>query len=161
MPEWHGAATAARSFTDALPMTELTRRDAIFAAVSASVAAVGAAGFPAALLAQGEVTTDEFLALSERLTGGSGLDRGVAETLLGGFLATGNGPGLRVLVGGTETGPLADAIVTAWYSGLYDTGRGEAVADFEGALVWNALTFTKPFGDCGGETGYWADPPEP
>ena len=27
-------------------------------------------------------------------------------------------------------------------------------------IVWQALTFTKPFGECGGETGYWADPPE-
>ena len=35
------------------------------------------------------------------------------------------------------------------------------MSDFNGALVWNALAFTKPFGDCGGATGYWADPPEP
>jgi hypothetical protein len=36
----------------------------------------------------------------------------------------------------------------------------QEVVDFTQALVWNALTFTKPWGECGGETGYWADPPE-
>jgi hypothetical protein len=55
---------------------------------------------------------------------------------------------------------LADAIVADWYSGLYYTGHGTAVSDFNGALVWNALSFTKPFGSYGGEIGYWADPPE-
>jgi hypothetical protein len=40
------------------------------------------------------------------------------------------------------------------------SGTEQKVADFTGALVWQALTFTKPFGECGGETGYWADPPE-
>jgi hypothetical protein len=33
------------------------------------------------------------------------------------------------------------------------------VATFTDALVWNALTFTKPWAECGGETGYWANPP--
>ena len=49
---------------------------------------------------------------------------------------------------------------TAWYSGLYERNGAPAVGDFEGALVWSALTFSKPWGECGGETGYWADPPE-
>jgi hypothetical protein len=56
--------------------------------------------------------------------------------------------------------PLANAIVAAWYSGVYDGAKGPAVADFTGALVWDALTYTKPFGECGGATGYWSDPPE-
>jgi hypothetical protein len=55
---------------------------------------------------------------------------------------------------------LADAIVAAWYSGVYDTGHGQAVASFDQALLWNALSFTKPFAQCGGVTGYWADPPQ-
>jgi hypothetical protein len=137
---------------------EVTRRDAILAAAAAALAG----GVPAAVWAQAEVTAAEFLALSERLTGTSGLDQGVAETYLGAFLAAGQGPALRELVGasGDPTTPLADAIVAAWYSGLYETGGGQAVGDFGGALVWNALAFTKPFAECGGVTGYWADPPE-
>jgi hypothetical protein len=150
-----GTASRAVTAGDASWAAEVTRRDAILAAVGAAIAA----GVPAPLLAQ-ELTAEGFLALSERLTGASGLDPDVARTVLGGFLATGHGPGLAALADGTSDGPLADAVVAAWYSGLYDTGHGPAVADFEGALLWSALNFTKPFGDCGGETGYWADPPE-
>ncbi|MCB1487089.1 MAG: hypothetical protein KDJ88_06480 [Bauldia sp.] len=141
----------------------ITRRDAILAAVGTAVAAAGAAGFPAAVFAQADITVDQFLALSRKLTGTTSLDATVARTLLGGFLATGHGAELRGLVGEAFTSftPLADAIVSAWYSGVYDTGKGQAVADFTGALVWDAMSFTKPFAECGGETGYWADPPEP
>lgn len=139
-----------------------TRREAILGAAGAAIAAAGVAGFPAGLFAQGEVTAAEFLRLSEQLTGADDLDADVAGTLLGGFLATGHGAELRALAdgGGTAATPLGDAIVAAWYSGLYDGGHGTAVADFNGALVWTALAFTKPFASCGGEVGYWADPPE-
>lgn len=138
----------------------ITRRD-LLSALAAAFSAVGVAGFPPALFAAGEVTVEQFLALSQKLTQASSLDVGIAKTLLGGFLATGNGPALAQLAAGAdEYGPLADAIVAAWYSGLYDTANGQAVATFDQALVWTALSFTKPFGSCGGETGYWADPPQ-
>ncbi len=84
----------------------------------------------------------------------------LARTLLGGFLATGRGADLERLVQSDTSVPdLANAIVAAWYSGLYQDANGEAVATYTDALLWNALSFTKPMGDCGGETGYWADPP--
>jgi hypothetical protein len=144
-----------------------SRRDLILAAVAAAIASVGTAGFPAALFAQSSVTPEQFLALSEKLTEKSDLDLEVATTILGGFLATGQGEGLTQLAGeGFDAfTPLADAIVAAWYSGLFMTAAaGEApvqkVATFSEALVWEALTFTKPWAECGGETGYWADPPE-
>ena len=140
-----------------------TRRDAILNSLAAAIAAAGSAGFPASLFAQADITAEQFLQLSERLTGASDLDQDVARTLLGGFLATGHGPELLGLATGRQSSspsPLSGAIVAAWYSGLYDTGHGTAVSDFNGALVWNALSFTKPFGSCGGEVGYWADPPE-
>ncbi|MBN9592029.1 MAG: hypothetical protein J0I02_07325, partial [Alphaproteobacteria bacterium] len=41
----------------------------------------------------------------------------------------------------------------------FTAGWGQAVSDFNGALVWAAMTYTKPWANCGGETGYWADPP--
>jgi len=139
-----------------------TRRDAILNSLAAAIAAAGSAGFPASLFAQAEVTAEQFLQLSERLTGAGDLDQDVARILLGGFLATGHGPELLSIAtaGQSSPSPLCDAIVAAWYSGLYDTGHGTAVSDFNGALVWNALSFTKPFGSCGGAVGYWADPPE-
>ncbi len=145
-----------------------SRRDLILAAVTAAIASAGTLGFPRALFAAADVTPEAFLAFSERLTGIKDLDADVAKTILGGFLATGHGDELAILVGepGDSFTPLADAVVAAWYSGLVTTagaggaGTEDKVTDFTGALVWQALTFTKPFGECGGETGYWADPPE-
>jgi hypothetical protein len=145
-----------------------SRRDLILATVSMAIAAAGTAGFPATLFAAAEVTPEAFLGFSERITGVTGLDADVARTILGGFLSTGHGDELAILVAepGDSFTPLADAVVAAWYSGLVTTagadgtGTEQKVTDFTGALVWQALTFTKPFGECGGETGYWADPPE-
>lgn len=137
-----------------------TRRD-LLVGVAAAIAAAGTSGFPPELYADSNVTVEQFLALSQKLTNASGLDAAVAKTLLGGFLATGNGPALAALVAGQgQDGPLTNAIVAAWYSGLYDSAAGkQAVAMFTDALLWNALTFTKPPGWCGGETGYWSQVP--
>ena len=89
------------------------------------------------------------------------LDPAAAARLLDGFVSTGRGPGLATSlpIPMPRAGPLADDIVAAWYSGIYDTATGPAVAAFNDALLWDALDFTKPSGACGGETGYWADPP--
>jgi hypothetical protein len=137
-----------------------TRRDYLLG-VAAAIAAAGTSGFPRELYADTAVTVEQFLALSQKLTNASGLDAGVAKTLLGGFLAAGNGPALAALIaGGRQDGPLANAIVAAWYSGIYDSAAGkQAVAMFTDALLWNALTFTKPPGFCGEATGYWAKAP--
>ncbi|HMN85058.1 MAG TPA: sugar dehydrogenase complex small subunit [Bauldia sp.] len=141
----------------------VSRRDLILAGAAAAITSVGAAGFPSALFAQAAVTVEAFVGLSEKLTGAKDLDAGVAKTLLGGFLATGNGAALAAMVADeaafTSHTDLANAIVAAWYSGVYETGKGEAVADFAGALVWTALDFTKPWAECGGTTGYWAEAP--
>ena len=138
----------------------LSRRD-LLARVAAAIAVAGTAGFPSALYAAAKVTLDQFIALSEWLTQTPDLDPGIAKTLLGGFLATGNGPALAQLAKKQdEHGAVANAVVAAWYSGIYDTGKGKAVATVDEALMWKALTFTKPFAFCGGDTGYWANPPE-
>jgi hypothetical protein len=140
----------------------VTRRDAILSALWATMASVGSFGFPDRVFAQADLTIQDFLQLSQRLTGADDLDQDVAKLLLSGFLATDHGPELRSLATDQQSArtPIGDAVVAAWYSGLYDTGHGTAVSDFNGALVWNALAFTKPFASCGGEIGYWADPPE-
>lgn len=141
-----------------------SRRDLVLAGVGAAVAAAGASGFPSFLFAQAPVSLDQFLALSERLTGMKNLGADVARTLLGGLLATGHGAALAELVReGADPASqteLANAVVAAWYSGLYDSGSGEAVATFTDALMWRALDFTKPWAECGGETGYWGEPPQ-
>ena len=139
----------------------ITRRDVFLG--GASLAAL-AAGFPHGAIAQDAVTADQFIALSARLTGtdAANLDTTMAAKLLQAMLATGRGPGLTLLATDTQvdTGSVANDVVAAWYSGIVDTGKGPAVAGFTEALMWNALDFTKPFAYCGGETGYWADPPQ-
>ncbi len=141
----------------------MTRRDAVLGAIGAAVAAAGAVGFPETLYAQSSVTAEQFLKLSETLTGASDLDPDLAKTLLGGLLAAGYGSAVAALANG-ETGPatteVGNAIVAAWYSGLYETGKGQAVLTYDQALLWNALAFTKPMGECGGDTGYWGQPPQ-
>ena len=156
-------------------IVQLSRRDVILTAVGAAIASAGAAGFPAALFAQSAVTPQQFLTLSEKLTQTPNLDLAIATTILGGFLATGHGADIAKVVaeGYDPITPIPNAIVAAWYSGVYTTvpkgtgasdhplrGRVQRVATFDQALLWNALTFTKPWGECGGETGYWAKPPQ-
>lgn len=137
-----------------------TRRD-LLVRIAAAIAVAGTSGFPHDLYADTTVTVEQFLALSQKLTTVSGLDPAVAKTLLGGFLATGHGPALAQLIAGAgQDGPLANAIVAAWYSGVYASGAGtQAVATYTDALLWNALSFTKPLGWCGGASGYWAQAP--
>ncbi|MEQ1953720.1 sugar dehydrogenase complex small subunit [Mesorhizobium yinganensis] len=139
----------------------ITRREAFLG--GASLAAL-AAGLPRWAFAEDVVTAEQFLALSARLTGtdAGDLDTTMAAKLLQAMLATGRGPGLTLLATDTQvdTGSVANDVVSAWYSGVVDTGKGLAVAGFTDALMWNALDFTKPFAFCGGETGYWADPPQ-
>ena len=136
-----------------------SRRELLLSGLAAAITAAAANGFPAALFAAAPVTLPQFMALSMRLTEAADLDAGIGEKFLGGFLASGQGAGLAGLAAGASEPELESAIIAAWYSGVYDTGRGKAVAGFEQALLWKALTFTKPPTDCGGETGYWSQPP--
>ncbi|MEM8853202.1 MAG: sugar dehydrogenase complex small subunit [Pseudomonadota bacterium] len=125
-----------------------------------AAAALAVAGAPS--VAATQVRVDAFLALSERLTGHSSLSADVAKTLLEAIHASAGGTELEALVDGTlaDDGALANRIVGDWYSGVAVAGDGkDVVATYEGALMWKALTFTKPMGVCGGATGYWQDPP--
>ena len=113
--------------------------------------------------ARSPVTVGQFLLLSSRLTGRQGLDREIGRSILDGFLATGHGAAVAALVAGGNDhkyAGVAGAIVAAWYSGVGPAADGFALVTFERALVWGAIAFTKPFGVCGGETGYWAAAPE-
>lgn len=140
------------------------RRDFLLS-LSAAIAAAGAAGFPATLYAASSISVAQFLDLSKTLTGASSLDPDVGRTLLGAFIATGHEADLAGLIsdpaGAKEkNAAVAKAIVAAWYSGVCKTAAGEAIATYDQALLWNAVSFTKPMGVCGGDTGYWSDPPK-
>ncbi|MCB5174804.1 sorbitol dehydrogenase family protein [Microvirga lenta] len=140
----------------------MTRRALMLSSAGMTLAL--AAGFSRPAQSRDTIGLDEFKALSARLTGAEpgDLDSDVAATILKGLTSIGRGPGLVMLTENpnVSAGTVAEDIVAAWYSGVCDTDRGEVLATFTGALVWNALDYTKPFGSCGGETGYWADPPQ-
>ena len=63
-------------------------------------------------------------------------------------------PQLDAAIAAHKLDKIADELVSAWYSGMVD---GKVVL-YTQALVWNAMTFSKPMGVCGGVTGYWAEP---
>jgi hypothetical protein len=136
-----------------------TRRDVLIALGAAAAGLV-----PGSPARAAPITTEQFIQVSARLLGvpGATLDRGAAARLLSAFLAIGEEDGLSLLAADTSvnTGTVADDIVAAWYSGLVQTAHGVSVATFTDAHVWSALDYSKPFGSCGGATGYWARPPE-
>lgn len=139
-----------------------TRRALMWGSAAATLAL--AAGFSRPAQARDTISLDEFRALSARLTDtpAAQLDADAASTILDGLISIGRGPGLVLLSEdpAITAGTVADDIVAAWYSGICNTDKGEVLAAFNSALVWNALDYTKPFASCGGETGYWAEPPQ-
>lgn len=107
------------------------------------------------------VSIKDFVALSERLTGQTGLDELAAHNILDALTMAGKADAVASLVdGGNGSSELANEIVAAWYSGVVSNGTSTIVATFDSALMWQAMSFTKPWAMCGGTTGYWADPPE-
>lgn len=103
-----------------------------------------------------------FRALLARPTGfpEDALDPGLAVDLMDGLRAAEDGTGLqRLLSKSGSDDNLARWIAVAWYSGIHPTAKGAALATFRNALVWQAMDFTKPPGECSAEPGDWARPP--
>lgn len=134
----------------------LTRRD--FAIRLASLIAAGAAN-PA--LGQDELRS--FRVLSARLTGFSEaeIDPELALGMVDGVRAAGLGSALESLLGNEPSGEdeLARQIAVAWYSGMHPDGAGTSLRAYYDALVWRALEFTKPPGQCSATPGDWSEPP--
>ena len=139
------------------PAIRLTRRRLLALGGGSALALMS--GLPS--MAAGTVSEDDFAKLSARLlqTDASSLDADIAAAYLQGLDQTGKMPALARLAAGTADVALEQDIITAWYSGVYATAKGEAVATYSDALVWTALDYTKPQSFCGGETGYWSEPP--
>lgn len=105
------------------------------------------------------IDTDTFLQLSEKLTGKSDLYPETASRFLEAFRAVGKASDIEALASGEDNPDLANDIVAAWYSGVSPDPGSDEVVTYTDALMWEAMSFTKPMGYCGGETGYWAEPP--
>ena len=54
---------------------------------------------------------------------------------------------------------LANELTAAWFSGVVNGANGPQVVLYTDAYVWQAMTFSKPMGQCGGALGYWSTPP--
>lgn len=141
----------------------VSRRD-LLRHVSSTAFAL-ATGLPAGTRAWAATapSLDGFMSLSGKLTGHSDLDPEMGKNILAAFTAAGQAPELAALVADpapeANTSKLANALVAAWYSGLSPVAAAREVTGFNSALLWDTLSYTKPWGSCGGATGYWADPP--
>lgn len=127
------------------------------AAIICSGMAISSAGSAAPL------DLDTFLNLSEAITGKQSLGKDMGRAILEGFISAGRSDEIATLMAHTASDwrslPIANDVVAAWYSGLSPVRGAREVTGFNEALLWSALTYTKPWGSCGGETGYWAAPP--
>lgn len=147
-------------------MEHVSRRDALRSGTSAAalllLGGLTVAHSPAPAAAA--PTPEQFIAMSRTLTGQPSLDSGMAQTILDAFMAAGQGDELARLIADPDPArsqaKIADAVVAAWYSGLSPLPGARQVTGFNEALVWDALSYTKPWGSCGGETGYWGEPPD-
>ncbi|EPX83580.1 sugar dehydrogenase complex small subunit [Salipiger mucosus] len=136
----------------------LTRRK--FLSTMTAVSALSALQFPAGAFAAGMEPPD-FLAFSEKLTRQEGLDQDIASVMLKAFSGLGRGDDIAAMVAGdTDDDDLANAIVSAWYTGESPDPEDLDVLTYTDALVWQAVDFSKPMASCGGGMGYWSDPPE-
>ena len=138
------------------PSLHTTRRSILVGGSALALASF--AGWPREASAA-TIDTDAFLRLSEKLTGKPDLDTDYASAMLKAFKVIGKSRDIEALAEGTDNPELANDIVAAWYSGVSPDPDSDEVITYTDALMWEAMSFTKPMGYCGGETGYWAEPP--
>lgn len=135
---------------------QMTRRGLLTAASATAVLAMGQ--WPSYAAAAG-IEDDAFLKLSQKLTGADELSDDIAAKMLQAFTAAGEGDPIAALANGEENAELANKIVAAWYSGVSPDPDSTEVVAYTDALMWDAMTYTKPMAYCGGAMGYWADAP--
>ncbi|MFM9858878.1 sugar dehydrogenase complex small subunit [Pseudoxanthobacter sp. M-2] len=106
---------------------------------------------------------EAFIAMSAKLTGQPSLNDDMGKTILDAFIASGQGDDIAALIADpapeNSKSKIANAVVAAWYSGISPLSGANQVTGFNEALVWSALSYTKPWGSCGGDAGYWSEAP--
>ena len=141
----------------------LSRRDLLRNGTSVASMLVVGVQFTAPADAAASPTLDQFLDMSRNVTAQSSLDKDMGRSIFDAFVSAGHAEDLATLIADPaaerSNSKIADAVVAAWYSGLSPLPGARQVTGFNDALVWNALDYTKPWGNCGGETGYWSEPP--
>ena len=113
--------------------------------------------------ALGQDESQSFRALSARLTGFSeaDIDAEPALDMMDGLRAAGLGDALESLLADGPNGDeeLARQIAVAWYSGMHPSVAGPSPRAHHDALVWRALEFTRPPGQCAATSEAWSEPP--
>ena len=150
---------------------DVDRRRVLQSIVGATLAALGV-GVPAATTAAAPQSVASFGAVSAALTGYPPPSAADATKLLAAFgtrraaltrldrVVNGAGSAdLDAALRAQGLDGIADELVAAWYSGLVTQGKTSQVVLYADAYMWSAMSFTKPMGQCGGVTNYWADPP--
>jgi hypothetical protein len=152
---------------------DVDRRRVLQSIAGATLAALGV-GAPAATAADAPRSAANFGAVSAALTGYAAPSAADATKLLAAFgtpkrraaltrlARVVNGAGsadLDAALRAQGVEDIADELVAAWYSGLVTQGKTSQVVLYADAYMWSAMSFTKPMGQCGGVTNYWADPP--
>jgi hypothetical protein len=152
------------------------RRKLLQALGSLPALALASPGTAATAPPANAVSIDQFAKLSATLTGYPAGDPGVAAQVLKAFATPARRAALTRLAAVAASTPepqldaairaqgldaIANELVSVWYSGIATDGRAPQLILYTDAYVWNAMTFSKPMGVCGGPTGYWATPPQP
>jgi hypothetical protein len=101
-----------------------------------------------------QISLDDFVALSSRLTGHADLDRDAAAAILKMIAAV---PGGAARLARPDA-VLEREIIAAWYTGVCAIGGERRVVTHIGALQWRALGMPAP-GACTGAFGAWSKPP--
>lgn len=139
--------------------------------------ALALAGRAAPVLAQGSgaLPAAQFGALTAALTGYPAPDAATSAKMLRAFATPARRAALAALAKLVAATPEADLdgalraqkldgiandLVGAWYSGIVTNGNAQTLVLYTDALVWTAMTYSKPMGMCGGSTGYWAKAPQ-
>ena len=141
-------------------MASLTRR-----AFLILTALVAPASRLRANMQPGPVSVDDFVRLSQRLTGRTRLDAQIAATYLTALAAVpANVPLLAELTRGAAPTDahvaLERTIIECWYTGTCTRNGQPRLVTHTGALMWSAIGVAAP-GSCAGAFGAWSRPPRP
>lgn len=141
----------------------LSRRDLLKGGKTLASMLITGAQFTVSGYAATSLTLEQFIDVSRRVTGQTSLDSDLGSNILNALVATGQTEELAKLIADPSPelsqAKIVNAVVAAWYSGLSPMPGAREVTGFNEALVWRALPYTKPWGSCGGEMGYWSELP--
>jgi len=152
----------------------IDRRTLLRAASGASALALAGRALPAFAQSAPPVTTAQFAAISAALTGYPAPGDATAAKMMRTFatparraplaalaklVAATPAPGLDAAITQAGLDPVANDLAAAWFSGIVTQGSAQTLVLYTDALMWTAMTFSKPMGVCGGPTNYWGEPP--